>query len=139
MTEPELAAVLDVERGAQQRTVGVRRQEAARLAALHRPETHIPDAVLEQSRARSKHRLHRVAAARADLGDSGGRVAHLEVRVLVRAVALVPERPQHAELRTQTLLSWARPWLVRVFQTRRTLPSSATLLEGAERANSFTR
>ena len=31
---------------------------------------------------------------------------------------------------TQTLLSWARPWMVRVFQTRRTLPPSATLLEG---------
>ena len=97
-TESELAAALDVARGAQQRPVGVRRQEAARLAALQRPEAHIPDAVLEQSRARSEHRLHRVAAARADLGDSGGRVAHLEVRVLVRAVALVPERPQHAEL-----------------------------------------
>ena len=42
-----------------------------------------------------------------------------------------------ARLRTQTLLSWARPWLVRVFQTRRTLPPSATLLEGAETAVSL--
>jgi hypothetical protein len=40
-------------------------------------------------------------------------------------------------LRTQTLLSWARPWLVRVFQTRRTLPPPATLLEGAETAVSL--
>jgi hypothetical protein len=40
-------------------------------------------------------------------------------------------------LRTQTLLSWARPWLVRVFQTRRTLPCPATLLEGAETAVSL--
>ena len=38
---------------------------------------------------------------------------------------------------TQTLLSWARPWLVRVFQTRRTLPPPATLLEGAETAVSL--
>jgi hypothetical protein len=34
-----------------------------------------------------------------------------------------------AGLRTQTLLSWARPWLVRVFQTRRTLPPPATFFE----------
>jgi hypothetical protein len=38
---------------------------------------------------------------------------------------------------TQTLLSLARPWLVRVFQTRRTVPPVATFLEGAETAVSL--
>ena len=45
--------------------------------------------------------------------------------------------PWLVPLITQTLLSWARPWLVRVFQTRRTLPPPATLLEGAETAVSL--
>jgi hypothetical protein len=97
-TEPELAAALDVVRGAQQCAVGVRRQEAARLATLQRAEARVPDAVLELSRTRGEHGLRRVAAARANLGNCGCRLARLEIRVLVRAVALVPESPQHAEL-----------------------------------------
>jgi hypothetical protein len=51
--------------------------------------------------------------------------------VLARKIA--GRIPPLGGLRTQTLLSWARPWLVRVFQTRRTLPCPAPLLEGAER------
>jgi len=78
----------------------------------------------------------------------GGRCAAVDAALAVFAgfcsvplESLVCQRSGRVQwlvpLITQTLLSWARPWLVRVFQTRRTLPPPATLLEGAETAVSL--